>query len=60
MADKHYEQWLADFPQSSSSSDSDSDDEEDESVIEIAAACWISKKMHQQNPPLFLMIAEYK
>ena len=38
MADKHYEQWLADFPQSSSSSDSDSDDEEDESVIEIAAA----------------------
>jgi hypothetical protein len=39
MADKHYKQWLADFPQSSSSSDSDSDDEEeDESLIEIAAA----------------------
>jgi hypothetical protein len=38
MADKHYEQWLADFPQSSSYSDSDSDDEEDESLIEIAAA----------------------
>jgi hypothetical protein len=43
MADKHYEQWLADVPQSSSSSDSDSDDEEDESLNEIAAALIILK-----------------